>query len=122
MLVKLLGLGHQEIWVDMPQQQGLDAVNGMLGDLTQQVTQIGRSVNLVQQARADQTVDIGSTLATGIRAGKQIILASEHQWRDRPFRGVVTWHAFRRRPPTAQAIVPIGVSFAHRDRERRKHV
>ena len=51
---------------DMPRQQFLDSVDGMVGDALQDLAKISFRVEAVQFGRADQTVDGGSPFPTGI--------------------------------------------------------
>ena len=57
---------------DVPRQEFLDPVNGMVRDAGQHHTEISFRVETVQFRRTDQTIDDGSSLSAGI--GRQFIM------------------------------------------------
>ena len=53
---------------DVPGQQGVDRVDGMLADAGQDFAQIGLGLDAVQLGGADQGVEDGGALASGVAA------------------------------------------------------
>ena len=64
------GLGDE-----IPRQQFVDAIDGMIGNLCQHLAQIAFGIYAVEFGRADQAINRRRPFAAHLRAGKQIILA-----------------------------------------------
>jgi len=52
--------------IDIPRQQVFDAVDGMVGDASHHVPQIGFGIQTVEFRRTDQAVDRRCTFSSGI--------------------------------------------------------
>ena len=64
---------------DGPRQQLVDPVDRVVRNAFEHVAQVRLRVKAVQFGRADQRVERGSALATGIGAGEQPVLAADRQ-------------------------------------------
>ena len=71
----------------VPGEQLIDTVNGMVGDAGEHLAQVALRIETVQLRRADQAVKDGGALTPRIRAGKQVVLASQSDRPQRPFGG-----------------------------------
>jgi len=58
--------------VDVPGQQLFDAINGVVGNVGEDVAQVGFWVEAVQLGRADQAVEGGGTLPSRIGASEEM--------------------------------------------------
>jgi hypothetical protein len=58
--------------IEIPRQQFVDAVDGMVGDTRQHLVQIGFGIETIELRRTDQTVDRRGALAASI--GRQLIV------------------------------------------------
>jgi hypothetical protein len=64
------------VWCDdIPWQQFLDAIDGMVGDTREHVAQILFGIQAVEFGRADQGIEGGGAFAAFIGAGEKVILA-----------------------------------------------
>jgi hypothetical protein len=75
--------------VDVPGQQFLDAVDGMVGDTRQHLAQIGFGIDTVEFRRTNQAVDRRRPLPASIRSGKQVVLSAQSHAPQRAFGSVV---------------------------------
>ena len=62
---------------NIPGQEFFDSVDRVLADALEHVAQVRFGVDIVELRRADQAVDRGRALASGIGTAEQIVLASE---------------------------------------------
>ena len=83
------GGGLGEFLPEVPGQEFLDAVDGMIGDGGQRVAQLELWVESAEFGAADQAVDRCGALATGIGAGEQVILAAQSDGAQRSLGGVM---------------------------------
>lgn len=60
-----------------PWQKFVDAIDGMLGDASDDVAQVGLGIKAVQFGGADQRVDGGAAFASTIRAEVQEVFSTE---------------------------------------------
>ena len=60
--------------MEIPRQQFVDAVDGMVGDAGQHLAQIGFGIEAVELGRTDQAVDRRGAFPARIRSGKQVVL------------------------------------------------
>src|SRR4029453_14455085 len=74
---------------DVPRQQVVDAVDRMLGNAVEYLTQIRFRIDAVELRRSNQAVERGGMLPACIRSGKKIILASKGHGTQRSFGGIV---------------------------------
>jgi len=72
----LAGLGLQR-WDEVPGQEFLDAADGMVGDLRQHGAEVELRIETVELGRADEAVERGGAIATGVGAGEQIVFPSK---------------------------------------------
>ncbi len=61
---------------EMPWQQFLDAVDGMLGDAREHLAQVSFRIQAIELGRADKAVEGGGSLATSVGSRKEKILPS----------------------------------------------
>jgi hypothetical protein len=80
--LRRLALECDELWGDVPRQQFLNAVDGMLADALEHMTQVGGRIDTVEKTGSDQAVDIGRALPAGIRTSEQKIVPREYQRSD----------------------------------------
>ena len=73
----------------VPGQQFAEAVDGVIGEAFEDITQVGFRIDAVKLGRAQQAVDGRRALSAGIRSGEEIVLAAEGDHAQRPFRRVV---------------------------------
>jgi dihydrodipicolinate reductase len=62
---------------NVPGQQLLNAIDGMIGDMGQHIAQISLRINAVQPGAADERVHGRSALATTVSPHEQEVLASQ---------------------------------------------
>src|SRR5262245_32107598 len=62
---------------DGPWQQFFDAIDRVIGDVLDDVAQVGFRIHTVELGRSDQAVDRGSTSTAGIGTTEQVVLSSE---------------------------------------------
>ena len=67
----------------------LDAVDGVVGDAREHVAQVRFGIDVVQLGRAEQAVDSGGAFAAGVGAREQVIFATQRDYAQRSFRGVM---------------------------------
>ena len=77
------------VQVDVPGQEFLDAVNGMVGDAAQDVGQVGFWIQSVQFRGTQQGIHRGGALAACIGTCKQVVLASQRYRSQCTFRRIV---------------------------------
>ena len=77
------------VWGEIPGQESGHAIDGMLGDASDDLTQIGFGGEAVELGRADQTVDRRRPFAARVRTGRQIIFSAEATARNA--RSVALW-------------------------------
>ena len=75
--------------VDIPGQQFGDAVDRVVGDAAEHVTQVGFGIEAVQFGRLDQRVYRCGALAAAIGAGEDPILSAEGEGPDGTLGGIV---------------------------------
>ena len=63
--------------LDSPRQQLADAIDRVIGDSSQHVTQVCFRVEVVQPRRTDQTVNRSSTPATRVGTSKKIVFPTQ---------------------------------------------
>jgi hypothetical protein len=80
---------HGEFRREVPGQEFLDAVDRMIGDAGQHVSEIGFGIETVEFGAADQGVDRGGALAAGIGTGEQVVLPTQSDGAQGAFGGVV---------------------------------
>ena len=68
-MVKLIG--------NDPWQQFIDAIDGMLGDASDEVAQVGLGIKAIQFGGSCQSVDCGPAFAAAVGAEVQIVLSAE---------------------------------------------
>jgi hypothetical protein len=68
-VVKLIG--------NDPWQQFVDAIDGMLGDASDDVAQVGLGIKAIQFDGADQSVDCGAPFASAVGAEVQEVFSAE---------------------------------------------
>ncbi len=56
----------------MPRQELVNTIDGMIGDVSEDVAQPGFRIDAVQLGRPDQRVDSCSTFAASVGAGEQV--------------------------------------------------
>ncbi len=61
-------------WGKVPGQKLVDAVDGMVGDTFEHMTEIEFRVDAVQFGRAQQSIDRSRAFSSGIRACEEIVL------------------------------------------------
>ena len=75
---------------EVPGQQSLKLVDRMVGDAFEDMAQVEFRVESVELRRTEQAVDGRSTLATGVRASEEVVLATQSNGAQGAFRrGVV---------------------------------
>src|SRR3982751_7034234 len=74
---------------DVPGQQVVNTINRIVRDAREHMAEVGLRINTVELGRADQTVDRSRSFATGISAGKQVVLSPNRDGTQRSFRRVV---------------------------------
>jgi hypothetical protein len=60
--------------IEIPRQQFVDAVDGMVGDAGQHLAQIGFGIETVEFRRTNQAVDRRRPLSARIRSREQVVL------------------------------------------------
>ena len=75
--------------IEIPRQQVLDPVDGVVGDASHHIPQIGFGIQAVKFRRTDQAVDRRGTFSSGIRSCEQVVLPSQGHSAQRALRGVV---------------------------------
>ena len=80
---------HCEFRREIPGQELLDAIDRVIGDAGQHVSEIRFGIETVEFGGADQAVDRGGAFAAGIRAGEQVILAAQSDGAQGAFSGVI---------------------------------
>jgi hypothetical protein len=73
----------------IPGQQFLDPIGGMVGDPGEHVTQVGFRIQAVQLGRPDEAVERGSSFTAGIGAGEEVVLPPQGDRAQGTFGGVV---------------------------------
>lgn len=73
----------------IPRQQFRDAIDFVIGDAGEDIAEVGFWVEAVELCGFDERVDGGGAFSTGIRSGKEIILAAEGDAADRTLGGIV---------------------------------
>jgi hypothetical protein len=68
-VVKLIG--------NDPWQQFIDAIDGVLGDASDDVAQVGLGIKAIQFGGTNQSVDCGPAFAAAVGAEVQIVLSAE---------------------------------------------
>jgi hypothetical protein len=71
-VVKLIG--------DDPWQQFVDAIDGVLGDASDDVAQVGLGIKAIQFGGTNQSVDCGPAFAAAVGAEVQIVLSAESKF------------------------------------------
>lgn len=74
---------------DIPRQQLLDAIDRMLSNVHEHVSQVRLRIQLVELGRTQQRVDRRSTLTAGVGTRKQVILSSQRDDAQGSLGGVV---------------------------------
>ena len=74
---------------EIPGQEFVDAIYRMICNATQDLAQVRLGIEPVELCSADETVEGGSPLATGIGAGEEKIFAAKGDRAKRAFGGVV---------------------------------
>ena len=83
------GVCHGEFRREVPGQEFLDAVDGMIGDAGQHVSEIRFGIETVEFGAADQAVDRGGALAAGIGTREQEVFPTQSNGAQGAFGGVV---------------------------------
>jgi hypothetical protein len=99
---------------EVPGQELLDAVDRMVGDAGQHVSEIRFGVEAVDFGRANQAVDRGGALAASIGAGEQVVLAAQSDAAQSTIGGIVSLDAAV--VHVAQQRFPARERAAHRQR------
>lgn len=73
----------------MPRQQFVDAIDRVIGDASQYLTQVRIGFDAIQQCRADQTVEGGRTRAAVIGASEQVVTATQDKGADGTLRRIM---------------------------------
>lgn len=81
-----LGLGGQG---ELPGQEIVDAVDGVIRDDVEDVAEVGFRVDAVEFGGTDEGVDRSGAVAAAVGAGKEIVLAAQGHGAQSPFSGVV---------------------------------
>src|SRR5260370_10840328 len=63
--------------VNIPRQELFDSVDGMVGNASEDVRQIGFRIDTVQFRGTNQSVHGGGAFASGVRTRKQIVLPAQ---------------------------------------------
>src|SRR5258708_34576862 len=58
---------------EVPRQELLDTVDGMIGDVGQHMSQIGLRIEAVELGRTDEGVEDGGTFSSALGAGEGIV-------------------------------------------------
>lgn len=72
---------------EIPGQELLDAVDGVIGDLFEQATEIELRTEPVELGRAEQRVDGGGAVTAGIGSAEKEVLPSQSHDAQSPFGG-----------------------------------
>src|SRR5271155_2033793 len=76
---------------EIPWQEILDAVDRMIGDAGQHISEIRFGIETVELGGADQAVDRGGTLTAGIGAGEQVVFPAQSDGSQGAFGGVIVY-------------------------------
>src|SRR5512144_2512871 len=74
---------------DVPRQQLVDAVDGMLGNAREHLAQVGLRIEPVELGRLHQTVDRRRSLAARVRTHEQVVASAKCNSAQGAFGGVV---------------------------------
>ena len=74
---------------DVPGQELCDAVDRMVSDIGEDVSEVVLRVDPVELGCSEQRVDLGGAFSSGVRACEQIVFPSERDDAQRSFSGVV---------------------------------
>jgi len=74
---------------DVPWQELCDAVDRVVGDVGQDVSEVAFRVDAVELGCPEQGVDGGGAFSAAVRSGEQIVFPSERYDAQRAFCGVV---------------------------------
>jgi hypothetical protein len=66
----------------MPGQELVDPVDRVVGDAGEHVAQVGLRIEAVQGRGLDERVENRSPTTTGVRAGKEVVLAAQRERAD----------------------------------------
>ena len=72
--------GHLDVVGDVPGQQFLNAIDGMIRNARQHFPQVSFGIEVIEFGAADQAVDCCGSLSAGIGAGEKVVLST---YRDR---------------------------------------
>src|SRR6266511_5300912 len=62
---------------DVPGEQVASAIDGVVGDAAQHITQVGFGVEAVEFGGFDQAIEGGGAITAGVGPGKKIVLPAE---------------------------------------------
>ena len=75
-VASLGGVGAKLIGND-PRKQFIDAIDGMLGDASDDVAEVGLGIKAIQFGGTNESVDCGPAFAAAVGAEVQIVLSAE---------------------------------------------
>ncbi len=70
---------------EVPRQELLDTVDGMIGDVRQHMLQIGFGIEAVELGRPDEGIEDGGAFASAIGAGEEIVATAHGNPTQGPF-------------------------------------